>query len=151
MRIDKKAPDFIAWDDINGIDSVKREIEEIIEYLKNPALMRSQGVARIGGVLLAGAPGTGKTLLAKSIAAESGVRMFTCSGTDFVDVSVAGGGMAQCAGRHGTLWGRYSIACGLVWTGVDWCGAAQSGAAFTSTVKGRACCSSHTTRRSRTI
>ena len=44
-------------------------------------------MARIGGVLLAGAPGTGKTLLAKSIAAESGVRMFTCSGTDFFDVS----------------------------------------------------------------
>lgn len=86
VRIDMKAPDFIAWDDINGIDAVKREIEEIIEYLKNPALQKQQGVARIGGILLAGAPGTGKTLLAKSIAAESGVRMFTCSGTDFVDV-----------------------------------------------------------------
>ena len=49
--------------------------------------VRQRGVARIGGVLLAGAPGTGKTLLAKSIAAESGVRMFTCSGTDFFDVS----------------------------------------------------------------
>jgi cell division protease FtsH len=60
---------------------------EIIDYLKNPALLRQRGVARIGGVLLAGAPGTGKTLLAKSIAAESGVRMFTCSGTDFFDVS----------------------------------------------------------------
>lgn len=109
VRIDKKAPDFIAWDDINGIDSVKREIEEIIEYLKNPALMRSQGVARIGGVLLAGAPGTGKTLLAKSIAAESGVRMFTCSGTDFVDVSVCGGAVWGC-GVHsvcGTI--RHSV------------------------------------------
>ncbi|GFH16281.1 AAA domain-containing protein, partial [Haematococcus lacustris] len=62
------------------------EINEIIEYLKNPALLRQRGVSRIGGVLLAGAPGTGKTLLAKAIAAESGVRMFTCSGTDFFDI-----------------------------------------------------------------
>ena len=86
VKIDKDAPDFIAWEDINGIDSVKKEIVEIIDYLKNPALLRQRGVARIGGVLLAGAPGTGKTLLAKSIAAESGVSMFTCSGTDFFDV-----------------------------------------------------------------
>eukprot|EP00877_Chromochloris_zofingiensis_P008651 jgi/Chrzof1/4039/Cz13g18040.t1 len=84
--IDTSSPDFIAWDDINGIDEVKKEIEEIIDYLKNPALLRLRGVTRIGGVLLAGAPGTGKTLLAKAIAAESGVRMFTCSGTDFYDV-----------------------------------------------------------------
>lgn len=78
--IDTTGPDFISWNDINGIDEVKREIEEIIDYLKNPALLRLRGVSRIGGVLLAGAPGTGKTLLAKAIAAESGVRMFTCSG-----------------------------------------------------------------------
>ncbi|KAI8464373.1 MAG: hypothetical protein J3K34DRAFT_526266 [Monoraphidium minutum] len=81
--IDTTGPDFISWNDINGIDEVKREIEEIIDYLKNPALLRLRGVNRIGGVLLAGAPGTGKTLLAKAIAAESGVRMFTCSDTDF--------------------------------------------------------------------
>ncbi|GIL84930.1 hypothetical protein Vretimale_9765 [Volvox reticuliferus] len=86
IRIDTTSPDFIKWDDINGIDEVKNEITEIIEYLRNPALLRSRGVARIGGILLAGAPGTGKTLLAKAIAAEGGVRMFTCSGTDFYDV-----------------------------------------------------------------
>ncbi|MEW5306932.1 MAG: hypothetical protein WDW36_009362 [Sanguina aurantia] len=86
VNIDKQSPDFIAWDDINGIDAVKDEINEVIQFLKNPALLQRQGVARIGGVLLAGAPGTGKTLLAKSIAAESGVSMFTCSGTDFYDV-----------------------------------------------------------------
>ncbi|KAG1670583.1 hypothetical protein FOA52_012156 [Chlamydomonas sp. UWO 241] len=86
VRIDTAAPDFIEWDDINGIDAVKKEIVEVIEYLKNPGLLRQKGVSRIGGVLLAGAPGTGKTLLAKSIAAESGVKMFTCSGTDFFDV-----------------------------------------------------------------
>lgn len=57
VRIDMDAPDFIAWEDINGIDEVKKEIVEIIDYLKNPALLRQRGVARIGGVLLAGAPG----------------------------------------------------------------------------------------------
>jgi len=86
VRIDTTGPEFIPWDEIHGVDEVKREIGEIIDYLKNPGLLRQQGVSRIGGVLLAGAPGTGKTLLAKSIAAESGVRMFTCSGTDFYDV-----------------------------------------------------------------
>jgi len=86
VRIDTNSPDFIPWDEIHGIDEVKKEILEIIDYLKNPALLRQRGVARIGGVLLAGAPGTGKTLMAKAIAAESGVRMFTCSGTDFFDV-----------------------------------------------------------------
>jgi len=86
VRIDTTGPDYIPWEDINGIDEVKREISEIIDYLKNPGLLRARGVARIGGVLLAGAPGTGKTLLAKAIASESGVQMFTCSGTDFYDV-----------------------------------------------------------------
>lgn len=57
MNIDTAGPDFIAWDDIHGIDEVKKEIEEIIDYLKNPALLRLRGVARIGGVLLAGSPG----------------------------------------------------------------------------------------------
>ena len=42
MRIDKNAPDFIAWEDINGIDDVKKEIVEIIDYLKNPALLRCE-------------------------------------------------------------------------------------------------------------
>ncbi|KAG1666581.1 hypothetical protein FOA52_000548 [Chlamydomonas sp. UWO 241] len=86
VRVDASQPDFISWEDINGIDEVKREITEIIDYLKNPALLRQRGVARIGGVLLAGSPGTGKTLLAKSIAGEACVRMFTCSGTDFFDM-----------------------------------------------------------------
>jgi cell division protease FtsH len=80
VTIDTDSPDFIAWDDINGIDEVKGEIQEIIDYLKDPSLLRLRGVSRIGGVMLAGSPGTGKTLLAKAIAAESGVRMFTCSG-----------------------------------------------------------------------
>ena len=57
VSIDQEAPDFIPWDEIHGIDEVKLEITEIIDYLKNPALLRQRGVARIGGVMLAGAPG----------------------------------------------------------------------------------------------
>lgn len=57
VRIDTGGPDFIPWEEIHGIDEVKREIQEIIEYLKNPGLLRERGVARIGGVMLAGAPG----------------------------------------------------------------------------------------------
>lgn len=102
VSIDRNSPDFIAWEDINGIDSVKREIEEIIDYLKNPSLLSMRGISRIGGVMLAGAPGTGKTLLAKAIAAESGVRMFTCSGTDFFDVRRRGGGDAKGKGMPGS-------------------------------------------------
>eukprot|EP00983_Pelagomonas_calceolata_P045080 1139547-Pelagomonas_calceolata.AAC.7 len=64
VRIDQDAPDFIPWDEIHGIDEVKLEITEIIDYLKNPALLRQRGVARIGGVMLAGAPGTSKMQLA---------------------------------------------------------------------------------------
>lgn len=57
VSIDTAGPDFIPWSDIHGIDEVKKEIEEIIDYLKNPALLRLRGVSRIGGVLLAGSPG----------------------------------------------------------------------------------------------
>lgn len=84
-------PSFIAWDDIHGIDSVKKEIEEAIAFLKNPRKLMKLGIRKIGGILLAGAPGTGKTLLAKALSHEADVPMFGCSGTDFQEMYVGMG------------------------------------------------------------
>lgn len=71
-----------------GVDEVKEELEEIIEFLKDPRKFNALGARIPKGVLLYGPPGTGKTLLARAVAGEAGVPFFSISGSDFVEMFV---------------------------------------------------------------
>ena len=77
--------------DVAGADEEKEELEEIVEFLKNPTKFNSLGARIPKGVLLVGPPGTGKTLLAKAVAGEAGVPFFSISGSDFVEMFVGVG------------------------------------------------------------
>jgi len=81
----------ITFDDVAGIDEAKNELEEIVEYLKDPQKFQRLGGKIPKGVLLVGPPGTGKTLLARAIAGEANVPFFTISGSDFVEMFVGVG------------------------------------------------------------
>ncbi|MFO1052961.1 MAG: ATP-dependent zinc metalloprotease FtsH [Planctomycetota bacterium] len=81
----------VTFDDVAGIDEAKEELREIIEFLKNPQRFAKLGGNIPRGVLLVGAPGTGKTLLAKAIAGEAEVPFFSISGSDFVEMFVGVG------------------------------------------------------------
>jgi cell division protease FtsH len=79
------------FDDVAGVDEAKAELEEVIEYLKTPEKFMKLGGRIPKGFLLVGAPGTGKTLLAKAVAGEAGVPFFSISGSDFVEMFVGVG------------------------------------------------------------
>ena len=81
----------ITFDDVAGIDEAKEELEEVVEFLKTPERFQALGGKIPRGVLLVGAPGTGKTLLAKAVAGEAGVPFFSISGSDFVEMFVGVG------------------------------------------------------------
>ena len=81
----------ITFDDVAGIDEAKEELEEIVEYLKDPMKFQRLGGKIPKGALLIGPPGTGKTLLARAIAGEANVPFFTISGSDFVEMFVGVG------------------------------------------------------------
>ena len=81
----------VTFDDVAGIDEAKEELEEIVEFLRNPQKFSKLGGKIPTGALLVGPPGTGKTLLAKAIAGEAGVPFFTISGSDFVEMFVGVG------------------------------------------------------------
>ena len=81
----------VTLDDVAGIDEARQDIEEIIEFLKNPHKFSRLGGRIPKGVLLVGPPGTGKTLLAKATAGEAGVPFFSVSGSDFVEMFVGVG------------------------------------------------------------
>ena len=85
--IKKKA----TFNDVAGIDEAKEEVEEVVEYLRNPKKFMKLGGKIPRGVLLVGSPGTGKTLLARAIAGEADVPFFTISGSDFVEMFVGVG------------------------------------------------------------
>ena len=81
----------ITLKDVAGLKEEKEELEEIVEFLRDPAKFTKVGARIPKGVLLEGAPGTGKTLLAKAIAGEAGVPFFSISGSDFVEMFVGVG------------------------------------------------------------
>ena len=81
----------VTFKDVAGIDEAKAELEEIIDFLRDPQKFTKLGGRIPKGVLLAGSPGTGKTLLARAIAGEAGVPFFTISGSDFVEMVVGVG------------------------------------------------------------
>ena len=81
----------ISFEDVAGVDEEKEELEEIVEFLKNPKKFTNMGARIPKGVLLVGQPGTGKTLLAKAVAGEAGVPFFIISGSDFVEMFVGVG------------------------------------------------------------
>ena len=81
----------VTFKDVAGIEEEKEELEEIVEFLKNPKKFTDMGARIPKGVLLVGQPGTGKTLLAKAVAGEAGVPFFIMSGSDFVEMFVGVG------------------------------------------------------------
>ena len=81
----------VTFEDVAGIDEAKQELEEIVEFLKDPHKFQRLGGKIPKGCLLVGAPGTGKTLLARAIAGEANVPFFTISGSDFVEMFVGVG------------------------------------------------------------
>ncbi len=81
----------VTFEDVAGIDEAKQEVEEIVEFLKDPQKFQRLGGKIPKGVLLVGPPGTGKTLLARAIAGEANVPFFTISGSDFVEMFVGVG------------------------------------------------------------
>jgi cell division protease FtsH len=81
----------VTFDDVAGIEEAREELQEIVEFLKDPTKFSKLGGSIPKGALLVGSPGTGKTLLARAIAGEAGVPFFTISGSDFVEMFVGVG------------------------------------------------------------
>ena len=88
---DKNSKEKITFDNVAGLKEEKEELEEIVEFLKNPKKYQDMGARIPKGVLLVGGPGMGKTLLAKAVAGEANVPFFSISGSDFVEMFVGVG------------------------------------------------------------
>ncbi|MES9590716.1 ATP-dependent zinc metalloprotease FtsH [Streptomyces sp. NPDC007076] len=80
-----------TFKDVAGIDEVEGELNDVVDFLKNPQAYRRMGARMPGGVLLAGPPGTGKTLLARAVAGEAGVPFFSASASEFIEMIVGVG------------------------------------------------------------
>src|SRR5690606_14875816 len=87
VRFDQETDLKVTFDDVAGIDEAENELVELVDFLKNPEKYTRLGGAAPKGVLLVGAPGTGKTLLARAVAGEAGVPFFSMSGSEFVERS----------------------------------------------------------------
>ncbi|GGE46542.1 ATP-dependent zinc metalloprotease FtsH [Marinicauda pacifica] len=81
----------VTFDDVAGVDEAKEELQEVVEFLKDPSKFQRLGGKIPKGALLVGPPGTGKTLIARAVAGEAGVPFFTISGSDFVEMFVGVG------------------------------------------------------------
>ncbi len=90
-RFDKETDIRVTFDDVAGIDDAEGELVEIVDFLKNPDKYTRLGGAAPKGVLLVGAPGTGKTLLARAVAGEANVPFFSMAGSEFVEMIVGVG------------------------------------------------------------
>ena len=90
-RLIKEGESKITFKDVAGVEEAKEELQEVVEFLKNPHKFTRLGARIPKGILLVGPPGTGKTLLAKAVAGEAGVPFFSISGSDFVEMFVGVG------------------------------------------------------------
>jgi len=90
-QVPQKGKQRVTFKDVAGVKEAKEELEEVVEFLKNPKKFTSLGARIPKGVLLMGSPGTGKTLLAKAVAGEADVPFFSISGSEFVEMFVGVG------------------------------------------------------------
>jgi len=90
-KLIKEGDTKVTFNDVAGIEEVKEELQDIVEFLKNPQKFTKLGARIPKGILLVGPPGTGKTLLGKAVAGEAGVPFFSISGSDFVEMFVGVG------------------------------------------------------------
>ena len=90
-RVGEPGKNKVTFDDVAGADEEKEELQEMVDFLRNPRTYIEMGARIPKGVLLVGPPGTGKTLLAKAVAGEAGVPFFSISGSDFVEMFVGVG------------------------------------------------------------
>ena len=88
----------VTFEDVAGVDEAKQDLQEIVEFLRDPGKFQRLGGKIPRGVLLVGPPGTGKTLIARAVAGEANVPFFTISGSDFVEMFVGVGAIARA--RH---------------------------------------------------
>ena len=88
----------VTFEDVAGVDEAKQELQEVVDFLKDPQKFQKLGGKIPKGVLLVGPPGTGKTLIARAVAGEANVPFFTISGSDFVEMFVGVGACARA--RH---------------------------------------------------
>lgn len=90
-REERKAPKRVTFDDVAGQDNAKREVSELVDFLREPERYRKLGAEPPRGVLLMGPPGTGKTLLARALAGEAGVSFYHTSASEFIELYVGVG------------------------------------------------------------
>lgn len=90
-RAKKVTDSDITFADVAGLDKIRKEVEEVVDFMQNPEKYKKLGAKLPKGLLLSGPPGTGKTLIAKAIANEAGVPLFACAGSEFVEMFVGVG------------------------------------------------------------